>query len=59
MMATYTRRLKDTEENDSVSVSFESDSLELVDEESKAFQLSAYILDCVQSLEESSKNASH
>ena len=43
-MASYTMRLKDTEENDSVSVSFESDSLELVNEESKAFQLSAYNL---------------
>jgi hypothetical protein len=58
-MASYTIRLRDTEENDSVKVSFEAEELELVDEESKAFQLSAYVLDCIQSLEDSANHVTH
>jgi hypothetical protein len=53
-MSEYTIKLKDvTNEDgeDNVAVSFSSDNMEMVNEESKAFQLSAYVLDCIQSLE--------
>jgi hypothetical protein len=54
MMTEYTIKLKDVTNEDgeeNVAVSFSSDAMELVNEKSKAFQLAAYILDCVQSLE--------
>jgi hypothetical protein len=51
-MSSYIIRLKDTPSGDSVSISFESEGLELSDESSKAFQLSAYVLDAIQSLED-------
>lgn len=53
-MSEYTIKLKDvTNEDgeDNVAVSFSSDNMEMVNEESKAFQLAAYVLDCIQSLE--------
>jgi len=31
---------------------FEAEGIDIVDEESKAFQLCAYLLDCVQGLED-------
>ncbi len=58
-MANYIIRLNDSEDKESVSVSIESDGLHLAEENSKAFQLSAYALDCIQSLEEKAKNATH
>jgi len=53
-MSEYTIKLKDVtneEGEDNVAVSFSSDNMEMVNEESKAFQLAAYVLDCIQSLE--------
>ena len=61
-MSEYTIKLKDviSEEGEAnVAVSFSSDQMEMVNEESKAFQLSAYILDCVQSLEGASDEPSN
>ncbi len=51
-MPAYIIKVRDTDDLSNVKVSFESDGIDLVDEDSKAFQLCAYILDCVQSLEE-------
>jgi len=53
-MSEYTVKLKDVineEGEPNVAVSFSSDNMEMVNEESKAFQLAAYVLDCIQSLE--------
>lgn len=50
-MPAYIIRVKDTEDLTNVKVSFESEDMEIVDEDSKAFQLCAYILDCVQDLD--------
>lgn len=50
-MSEYTITLKDTEDGENVAVSFSSENMEMVNEESKAFQLAAYVLDCIQSLE--------
>ena len=49
-MSSYIIRVKDTEDNSNVKVSFESEGIDIVDEESKAFELCAYILDCVQDI---------
>ncbi len=50
-MPAYIIRVKDTEDLTNVKVSFESEDMDIVDEDSKAFQLCAYILDCVQDLD--------
>ncbi len=50
-MSAYIIRVKDTEDGSNVKVSFESEGIDIVDEESKAFELCAYILDCVQDLD--------
>lgn len=53
-MTDYTIQLKDKLDDNgeaTVAVSFSSSDMELVHEESKAFQLAAYVLDCIQSLE--------
>lgn len=50
-MPAYIIRVKDTEDLTNVKVSFESEDIDIVDEDSKAFQLCAYILDCVQDLD--------
>ena len=50
-MPAYNIKVRDTEDGENVKVSFESEGKDIVDEESKAFQLCAYILDCIQDLE--------
>jgi len=50
-MPAYNIKVRDTEDGENVKVSFESEGMDIVDEESKAFQLCAYILDCIQDLE--------
>ncbi len=50
-MATYTITLTDTPEDDSVAVSLASDGILMTDEDSKAFQLAAFVIDAIQSLE--------
>lgn len=49
-MSSYIIRVKDTEDKSNVKVSFESEGLDIVDEESKAFELCAFILDYVQEI---------
>jgi hypothetical protein len=61
-MTEYTIRLKDHIDDSgesTVGVSFESSDMELVHDESKAFQLASYVLDCIQSLEEVDNEQSH
>jgi|TARA_B110000908_G_scaffold56750_1_gene69081 hypothetical protein len=58
-MPGYTIRISDAEDNENVKVSFEAEGLDIVDEESKAFQLCAYLLDCVQTLEGDEDNVTH
>tara|TARA_R100000365_G_C2748096_1_gene78863 strand:+ start:8850 stop:9026 length:177 start_codon:yes stop_codon:yes gene_type:complete len=58
-MPAYIITVKDTEDLANVKVSFESEGMELVDEESKAFQLCAYILDCIQHLEGADNATQH
>lgn len=50
-MATYIITLTDTPEDDSVAISLSSDGILMTDENSKAFQLAAFVIDAIQSLE--------
>lgn len=51
-MPAYVIRIEDTEDEKNVKVMFEADGIDIVDEDSKAFALCAYLLDCVQGLED-------
>lgn len=51
-MPSYVIRIEDSEDLASVRVMFEAEGIDIVDEDSKAFQLCAYLLDCVQGLED-------
>ena len=50
-MAEYNIKVSDTEDGENVKVRFDADGIDIVDEDSKAFQLCSYILDCIQDLE--------